>query len=261
MSTPPVTTTTSMTPTASPRLAGLRVVVTGGARGIGADIVRRFTAEGATVVILDRLEEEGRMLAAEVSGGYEPVDLGDPVSTARATSAAVSWLGGVDVLVNNAGILKLTPLLDITVDEWNTVFDINLRAMLVTTQVIAKAMREAGHGGSVINIASMAGKAGGAGQAHYAASKAAVIALSRVSALELGPVGITVNSICPGYVLTEMGAATRTDGDVAEWSALSPLGRLGRPEDVAGLAAFLASRDAAYLTGQAINVCGGMHMG
>ncbi len=257
MTTPLVTTT----PAATPRLAGTRVMVTGGARGIGADIVRRFSGEGATVVVLDRLDAEGRMLADEVGGCFEPVDLADPASTSAATSAAVSWLGGVDVLVNNAGILTFSPLLDITVEDWDTVFDVNTRAMLVTTQIVARAMRDAGHGGAIVNIASMAGKAGGAGQAHYAASKAAVIALSRVSALELGPLGITVNSICPGYVLTEMGAETRTADDVAEWSGHSPLGRLGQPSDVAGVAAFLASRDAGYVTGQAINVCGGMHMG
>lgn len=243
------------------RLAGKRVVVTGGARGIGADIATRLHGDGASVALLDRLVDEGEMLADELGGAFHHVDLEDPGSTREAMTAAVHGLGGIDILINNAGILALTPLLDITVDEWDRMFDINTRAMLVTTQIAGRAMRDSGSGGKIVNLASMAGKTGGAGQAHYAASKAAVIALTRVAALELGEYGVTVNCLCPGYVLTDMGAATRTDSDVATWSTYSPLGRLGQAADVAGVAAFLASSDADYLTGQAINVCGGMHMG
>jgi len=117
-----------------------------------------------------------------------------------------------------------------------------------------------GDGGKIVNMASMGGKVGAAGQSHYAASKAAVISLTQVSAVELGAHGITVNSICPGFVLTDMGAATRTPEMVAEWSAKSPLGRLGQPADVAAMALFLASGDADYCTGQALNVTGGMIM-
>jgi 3-oxoacyl-[acyl-carrier protein] reductase len=140
------------------------------------------------------------------------------------------------------------------------VFSINTRAMLLTTQVAARSMIAAGRGGKIVNLASMGGKVGAAGQAHYAASKAAVISLTQVSAVELGVHAINVNSICPGYVLTEMGAATRTDEMVATWSAKSPLGRLADPSDVANMALFLASHDADYLTGQAFNVTGGMIM-
>ncbi len=109
-------------------------------------------------------------------------------------------------------------------------------------------------------MASMGGKVGGPNQAHYAASKAAVISLTQVAAKELGPYGITVNCICPGYVLTEMGAATRTEAMVREWSSKSPLGRLAEPSDVANMAVFLASDEASYCTGQAMNVTGGMVM-
>jgi 3-oxoacyl-[acyl-carrier protein] reductase len=240
------------------RLAGRRVVVTGGARGIGESIARRFAAEGATVVVLDRLEREGTELADQIDGHFVAVDLSDPASIVEAMDAAITRLGSVDVLVNNAGILKKAALLDITVEEWDTVFDINARAMLVTTQIAARAMRDAGTTGKIVNLASMAAKTGGAGQAHYAASKSAVMALTRVSALELGPLGITANCICPGYVLTEMGAPGRTDADVALWSTYSPLGRLGETSDVAAVAAFLASADADYLTGLAVDVSGGM---
>lgn len=252
--------------TASPRLDGLRVVVTGGARGIGGEIAARVASEGARVAILDRLVEPGIAHARSLGGTFHEVDLVDPDATAAATTAAIDALGGVDVLVNSAGVFKLLPLLDITVQDWNTMFSINARAMLTTMQVAARRMIAdgprvpGGSGGKFINIASMAAKKGGAMEGHYAASKAAVVALTRAAALEWGVHNITANSLCPGYILTDMGAATRTDADVALWSTYSPLGRLGQAADVAGVAAFLASADADYLTGQAINVTGGMVM-
>jgi 3-oxoacyl-[acyl-carrier protein] reductase len=255
MSLPTVTASTT-----SHRLVGKRIVVTGGARGIGAEIARRCAVEGAEISVLDRLAEQGTALAQELGCHFVPVDLTDHTNTTDALQHAIEKLDGIDVLVNNAGILRFSPLLDISVEEWNTMFAINTTAMLVTTQIAAKSMIAAGTGGKIINLASMAGKTGGAGQGHYAASKAAVIALTRVTALELGASGITANCICPGYVLTEMGASTRTDDDVAEWSSYSPLGRLADPSDVAGVAAFLASSDADYMTGQALNVTGGMVM-
>jgi NAD(P)-dependent dehydrogenase (short-subunit alcohol dehydrogenase family) len=236
------------------------VVITGAARGIGASIAVRFATEGAVITVLDRLVDQGRAVATQIGGEFLEVDLADPVDTNRATQAAITGMGGIDVLVNNGGILTFSPLLDITVAAWNEMFAVNTTSMLVTTQVAARAMIDAGGGGKIINMSSMAAKSGGAGQAHYAASKAAVATLTRCSALELGTHGITVNCLCPGFVLTDMGAATRTEADVATWSALSPLGRLADPEDVAGVALFLAGPDGNYLTGQAINVTGGMIM-
>ncbi|WP_158866276.1 SDR family NAD(P)-dependent oxidoreductase [Leifsonia sp. AG29] len=253
MSTPPVTATAA-------RLTGKRAVVTGGARGIGAAIVRRLAAEGATVALLDLLSDPGETVAADVGGRFVPVDLSDTEATRAGLADAMDDLGGIDILVNNAGILRFSPLLEIPVEDWDLMFAINTRPMLVTTQVAARRMIRDGGAGTIINLASMAGKAGGAGQAHYAASKAAVIALTRVTALELGCHGITANCLCPGYVLTEMGADTRTSEDMELWSSYSPLGRLGEPDDVSAVAAFLASPDAAYLTGQAFNVTGGMVM-
>ena len=251
--------------TTTKRLDGARVVVTGGARGIGGEIAARFSAEGARVAILDRLVAEGEAHAAAIGGLFEAVDLLDPQATETATAAAISNLGGIDVLVNSAGILQLKPLLDITVDDWNRMFAINARAMLTTMQVTVRHMLSAGQdrngrGGKIINLASMAAKKGGANEGHYAASKAAVVALTRAAALEWGRHGITANAICPGFILTEMGAATRTDADVALWSSWSPLGRLGETADVANVALFLASSESDYLTGQAINVTGGMVM-
>jgi 3-oxoacyl-[acyl-carrier protein] reductase len=168
-------------------------------------------------------------------------------------------LGGIEILVNNAGVLKMAPLLEMTVENWDLTFDVNVRAMFVTTQVVARSMLGSG-GGTIINMASMGGKLGSPNQAHYAASKAAVISLTRVAAMELGPHNITVNCICPGYVLTEMGESTRTPEMVQAWSAKSPLGRLATPSDVANMALFLASDEANYCTGQAMNVSGGMVM-
>lgn len=247
--------------TATGRLAGRRVLVTGAARGIGAAIAETFAAEGASLALLDREGDQCRATAERLHAHAFDVDLADPASTRNVTQSAIDMLGGVDVLVNNAGILHMAPLLDITVDDWNRTFDINVRAMLLTTQVAARAMIEAAQGGGcIINMASMGGKVGSPNQAHYAASKAAVISLTRVSAIELGEHGIRVNCICPGYVLTEMGAATRTPEMVEKWSALSPLGRCAEPEDVADMALFLASDQAKYCTGQAMNVSGGMVM-
>ena len=246
---------------AAGRLAGRRVLITGAARGIGAAIAETFAAHGASLALLDREGDQCRVTAKRLGAHALDVDLADPASARHVTQSAIDALGGVDVLINNAGILHMAPLLDITVDDWDRTFDVNVRAMLLTTQVAARAMIDAAQGsGSIINMASMGGKVGSRNQAHYAASKAAVISLTRVSAMELGEYGIRVNCICPGYVLTEMGAATRTPEMVAKWSAMSPLGRCAEPGDVADMALFLASDEARYCTGQAMNVSGGMVM-
>ncbi|MFJ4159340.1 SDR family NAD(P)-dependent oxidoreductase [Microbacterium testaceum] len=231
-----------------------RVIVTGGSGGIGAAIVERFVSDGAQVAVLDR-----RAPAGDTASLFFPVDLRDPLDTRRAVGEAIEALGGVDVLVNCAGVFQHVSLLDISVDDWDLVLDINARATLVTMQAVAPVMLEA-RAGSIVNIASMAAKQGGGGEGHYAASKAAVVALTRAGAQEWGCHGVRVNAVCPGYVLTDMGADTRSDEDVRAWSAKSPLGRLGAPEDVAGVTHFLASAAGGYLTGQAINVTGGMIM-
>ncbi len=241
------------------RLAGRRALITGAARGIGAEIAASFRREGAELALLDIDVERLGKTAAEVGGNVYGVDLADAAATASVVDQAIVDLGGVEILVNNAGILKMAPLLEIDPADWDLTFAVNVRAMLVTIQVAAKEMIRNGRG-TIINMASMGGKVGGPNQAHYAASKAAVISLTQVAAKELGPFGITVNCICPGYVLTEMGAATRTDEMVREWASKSPLGRLAEPADVANMAVFLASDEASYCTGQAMNVTGGMVM-
>ncbi|MGZ4538602.1 MAG: SDR family NAD(P)-dependent oxidoreductase [Blastococcus sp.] len=246
------------------RLSGRRVIVTGGAQGIGAAIVRTFAAEGASVMVLDGCAEAAAVLAAEVGGGAYVVDLTDVRALRGAMERATDRLGGLDVLVNNAGVMRFSALLDMESPELGEVFDMGTRTMLITTQLAARAMigfRTPSDEcvGKVINVAGTAGTGGG-GQAHFAASKAAVMALTRAAAHELGPHGITVNCLCPGYVLDQREMACAGRGHVAEWSALSPLGRLGQPQDVARAALFLASSDSDYLTGDALNVAGGMSL-
>ena len=245
--------------TSQGRLAGRRALITGAARGIGAEIAATFRREGAELALLDIDIDRLLNTAAPLDAIALEVDLADVESTIDVVGRAIDGLGGIDILVNNAGILKMAPLLEIDPADWDFTFAVNVRAMLVTIQLAAKAMIPNGRG-AIINMASMGGKVGGQNQAHYAASKAAVISLTQVAAKELGSYGITVNCICPGYVLTEMGAATRTEAMVQEWSSKSPLGRLAEPSDVANMALFLASDDASYCTGQAMNVTGGMVM-
>ncbi len=251
--------------TATGRLAGRRVVITGAARGIGADIARRFASEGAVLALVDQLGDELAEVAANLNAKPIVGDLRSPVAAVATTQAAIDALGGIDVLVNNAGVLRFSSILDMSADDWDLMFEVNARSMLFTTQVAVRQMIAQGRGGKVtagkiVNMASMGGKLGSPNQAHYCASKAAVISFTRVCAMEFGVHGINVNCICPGYVLTEMGAATRTAEMVATWSAKSPLARLAEPTDVSSTALFLASADSDYCTGQAMNVSGGMVM-
>ena len=236
-------------------LDGRRCLATGAARGIGRYVTERLVAEGMRATILD-VDPDVQRVARELGAQSIVVDLCDDDAVRDALAVSMGddpfWL-----LVNNAGVFTKTPLLDMSLNEWDHLHQVNVRAMVVTMQAITPSMRVVG-GGRVVNMASMAAKRGTPGEAAYAASKAGVVALSRIAAMELGSYGITVNSICPGYVLTEMGAATRSANEVAAWAALSPLGRLGTPADLAAVVAFLASDDGSYITGQALNVTGGM---
>lgn len=230
-----------------------RALVTGAARGIGRAIAERLHADGMRLTVLDR-DPAVEYVASDLDGSAVVVDLRDSVATAGALSSLGEpfWL-----LVNNAGVFAKQPLLDTDVATWDAVQETNVRSMLVTMQSIVPGMLTAG-GGRIVNVASMAAKRGTPGEAAYAASKAAVVALTRIAALEFGGRGVTANSICPGYVLTELGSDTRTSDQIAEWSSQSPLGRLCDPADVAAIVSHLASDEAAYVTGQALNVTGGM---
>lgn len=239
-------------------MSGRAVLVTGAAQGIGLAIAQRFAAGGDRVALLDRDGAVGEV-ARWLGGAGWQVDLADVAATRRAVAAVTADLGGLDVVVNNAGIWRRATVEEQDPDEWDAVFAVNARAVMVVTQAALPGLRTSASP-RVVSIASMGGKEGTPGESAYCASKAAVIAYTRVAARELGPRGITVNCVCPGYVLTEMGAATRDPADVARWTAGSPLGRLASPSDVAGTVHFLAGPDGAYLTGQAVNVTGGMVM-
>ncbi|MFT4122922.1 MAG: SDR family oxidoreductase [Microbacteriaceae bacterium] len=241
-------------------MTATRLLLVGGAGGIGASIARRLAAGGATVAIADRDEPAGQTIAREIGGVFIRTDLADPPSAQHSLGAAIDALGGIDALVNSAGVFRHSPLLEIEPAEWDRVMAVNARGCLIAMQVAARAMIASGNGGRIVTIASMAAKHRGDLEAHYAASKAAVLALTRAGALEWGVHGITVNAVCPGFVLTEMGADSRTEADVAAWTALSPLGRLGTPEDVAGMVDYLLGPDGGYCTGQAFNITGGMVM-
>jgi NAD(P)-dependent dehydrogenase (short-subunit alcohol dehydrogenase family) len=247
------------------RLQGRRAIITGAARGIGASIAALFAAEGAQLALIDMRANDLLTVATALDARSFVADLADRDQVNASVTAAVASLGGVDVLVNNAGVLRFSPILEITADEWDLMFDVNVRSMLFTTQIVARHMIQQGRGdqlsaGKIINMASMGAKIGSPLQAHYCASKAAVVSFTQVSAMEFGTHGINVNCICPGYVMTEMGASTRTPAMIDAWSAKSPLGRLAEPTDVARMALFLASADSDYSTGQAMNVSGGMVM-
>lgn len=237
-------------------LSGRRCLVTGAARGIGRRVAQRLVGEGMRATLLD-VDPAVESVARELGASSLVVDLRDAEAVRRSllhsSDGDSYWL-----LVNNAGVFAKTPLLEMGLDEWDELQRVNVRSMVVTMQSLAPAMAASGAGGRIVNMASMAAKRGTPGEAAYAASKAAVVALSRVAAMELGPHGITVNSICPGYVLTDMGSDTRSSEQIDVWTAMSPLGRLGKPADVAAVIAFLASYDGGYITGQAINVTGGM---
>jgi NAD(P)-dependent dehydrogenase (short-subunit alcohol dehydrogenase family) len=239
-------------------LAGRSAIVSGAAQGIGFALARRLIDEGMHVTLLDRnrdvIEKAGSL--GRLARG-RVVDLRDVDEARTVATAAVEEMGGVWLLVNNAGVFAKTPVLEIDPADWDTMMEINVRSMLLLMQAVAPAMQAAG-GGRIVNQASMAAKLGTPGEAHYAASKAAVVALTRIASQELGPDQITVNSICPGYVLTEMGADTRDPRQIAEWTSKSPLGRLATPDDVAASVVFLASDEAGYITGEALNVSGGM---
>ena len=244
------------------RLDGKIAVVTGAARGIGAACARRFAAEGAAVVIGDILEEQGEATAQSIrdAGGaaaFVACDTGDGPQARALIAETLSRHGRIDVLVNNAGIFTIADFLDVTEEDFDRVLRVNLRGYFLVGQAAARAMVEAGSG-SIINMSSVNGVMAIDTIAAYVVSKGGVNQLTSVMSLALAPKGIRVNAIGPGTILTELSGSLLTD-EAARRRVLSrtPMGRVGQPEEVAGIAVFLASDDSSYVTGQVIYADGG----
>jgi len=238
-------------------LDGKRVVVTGGTSGIGEATSRRFLEEGARVVALAVGEEEVATAPQRLPGLAAALrcDVADETAVAAAFAGVDDVLGGVDVLVANAGISIRKPFLEIEEADWRRVLDVNLTGVFHCAQQAARRM-VAGDGGAILMTASTNGLTGHENYADYNASKAGVILLARTMALELAPT-VRVNAVCPGYVLTPMQKAEYTAEMLAEVDASIPLGRHAKPEELAALYAFLASDEGAYFTGAVISMDGG----
>lgn len=256
------------------RFADQVVVITGAANGIGQACAHRFAEEGARVACLDIAVEANEATVADCQErGSEAIavycNITEPDSVQTAVRTARDLWGRIDILVHAAGIYTGTTLWDVPLSQWQRTLEINLTGTFLINQAVAPVLI-AQRGGSIINVSSMAGKTSWPASAEYSATKSGVIGLTRSVAMELAPYGVTVNAICPGNTLTEMvqqvaqkvGEKDGLTGE--EWlqqrASECPLGRLAEPWEMAGVIAFLASADARYLTGQAIEVDGGMVM-
>jgi meso-butanediol dehydrogenase/(S,S)-butanediol dehydrogenase/diacetyl reductase len=252
------------------RLEGKAALVTGSGSGIGFAIAQRLAEEGASVAVLALHEESAARAAEQIEGALAiAADVCDEEAMARAVRQTVEAFGRFDVIVNNAGTIEIAPVVETSVETWDRVVGVNLRGLFLGCREAAKQLIAQGEGGRIVNAASGAGRRGNAGIGAYAASKFGVIGLTQSLAVELAPYGITVNAYCPGHVTStpmwdridaavtarsgeEPGAAKRA----AE--AESPIGRAGRPEEVAAAVAYLASDEAGFVTGESLLIDGGL---
>lgn len=241
-------------------LADKKALVTGASGGIGGAIARSMHEQGATVSLAGRNRDALDALAAELGDRCHVIvgDLGDTESADAMLAAASDAMDGIDILVNNAGLTRDNLAMRIKDDDWQAVIDVNLTATFRLSRAVLRGMMKA-RWGRIINVTSIVGVTGNPGQTNYAASKAGIIGMSKSLAGEVATRGITVNCIAPGFIATAMTESLGEDQKEKLVSAV-PAGRLGTPEDVAACAVFLASGEAAYVTGQTLHVNGGMAM-
>lgn len=245
---------------------GTVAVVTGASRGIGRSIAVGLAEFGYDVAVLDlpaqraALDETASAIrAAGRKALVHELDVTSKTEIEATVKTILSEAGSIDVLVNNAGILKPSTLEDLSEKDWDAHFDVNAKGVLLMCQAVLPHLRGK-KSGRIINIASIAGRQGVATQGHYAATKSTVITLTRVLAQEVGMDGITVNAVCPGIILTEMGKNNLgSDDAIRHWETVAALKRLGDPEDIVGPVRFFASNQSDFVTGQALNVCGGIY--
>jgi 3-oxoacyl-[acyl-carrier protein] reductase len=245
-------------------LEGKTALITGAARGIGKAIALKFASEGANIAFTDLvIDENGQATEAEIAAlgvkvkGYAS-NAADFAQTEAVVAQVKEEFGSIDILVNNAGITKDGLMLRMTEQQWDAVIAVNLKSAFNFIHACVPVMMRQ-RGGSIINMASVVGVHGNAGQANYAASKAGLIALAKSVAQEMGPKGIRANAIAPGFIETAMTAAL-PDSVREEWKKKIPLRRGGQVEDIANVATFLASDMSSYVSGQVIQVDGGMNM-
>lgn len=244
-------------------LDGKVAIITGGARGIGKAISLRLANEGAVVAIVDVLLEAAEETVNEFkSQGLKAAafkaDVSSPVEVDATVKSVVETFGRVDILINNAGITKDTLLMRMTPDQWDAVININLKGTFNFTKAVVRPMMKS-KGGKIVNISSVVGRMGNAGQANYSASKAGVIGFTKTVAKEFAAKNICANAVAPGYILTDMTKAV-SDAATEAFMTVIPMKRAGTPEDVANAVYFFCSPDSDYISGQVLNVDGGMLM-
>jgi 3alpha(or 20beta)-hydroxysteroid dehydrogenase len=245
------------------RLDGKVAIVTGAARGQGAAIARRFVAEGAEVVCGDVVDDDGKALAEDIgeAARYVHHDVTDEASWDEAVRMTVDTFGKLNVLINNAGILKWSPMHKMSLDDYMAVIRVNQVGCFLGMKAVIRAMRDAG-GGAIVNTSSTSGLEGMAGIISYSASKFAVRGMTKTAALELGRYGIRVNAVCPGGIDTQMGNPFAQQGEELEKNyKQNPIPRIGRPDEVAAMMVFLASDESSFCTGADFVVDGGYTTG